>query len=172
MRRSRVDQLRSLDRMAGGTGAYDSFRARVLQDVESLLLEREANITHPDPPLAVKLGLTAVLGVVDAAFEQGGDETASRDTLVRVSGAPRGRPCGWRSRGWGPGAGGVLRRVGLAQAEFLRMRSHRAVDGPPGGSLPRLAEMPLQCLQHLVSERPVATAVGMQGSFEVTLITA
>lgn len=83
MGRSRVGQLQALDRMTGGTGAYESFRARVLRDLESLLLERRAEITHPDPPLAVKLGLTAVLGVVDAGARAGSGEAASRDVLVR-----------------------------------------------------------------------------------------
>lgn len=84
VRRSRVEQLRSLDRMAGGTGAYDSFRAHLLRDLESLLLERKAEIRHESPELAVRLGLRAVLGVLDGGLEEGqSGEAEARDVLVR-----------------------------------------------------------------------------------------
>ena len=88
VRRSRVEQLRSLDRMAGGTGAYDSFRAHLLQDLESLLLERRAEFRHESPELAVRLGLRAVLGVLDGELEgelevEPGDEADPRDVLLR-----------------------------------------------------------------------------------------
>ena len=84
VRRSRVQQLQALDRMAGGGGAYDSFRQHLLRDLESLLLERRAEIRHGAPQLAVRLGLRAVLGVVDAGGEPGGGtEAESREVLVR-----------------------------------------------------------------------------------------
>ena len=84
VRRPRVQQLRALDRMTGGSGAYDSFRQHLLQDLESLLLERRSEIRHGDPRLAVRLGLRAVLGVVDAGVEPSSDsEAESREILVR-----------------------------------------------------------------------------------------
>jgi hypothetical protein len=70
--------------MAGGTGAYDAFRRHLLQDLESLLLERSAAITHADPQLAVRLGLKAVLGVLDGEGEmEAADEPDSREILER-----------------------------------------------------------------------------------------
>lgn len=68
VRRSRVGHLRDLDRMVGGGDAYERFRRRVVDSLELLLLEREAEIVHARPELAVRLGLTAVLGVVDAGL--------------------------------------------------------------------------------------------------------
>jgi len=66
VRRSRVDHLRQLDRMAGGGDAYERFRRLLLESLEALLLERPKEMKHPDPQLAVRLGLRAVLGVLDS----------------------------------------------------------------------------------------------------------
>jgi AcrR family transcriptional regulator len=99
-RRSRVQQLRALDRMAGGTGAYEAFRDRLLGDLEALLLERRDEIAHATPELAVRLALRAILGVVDAGLGSAeSDEAASREILVAecrelvlayLTGRPRG----------------------------------------------------------------------------------
>jgi hypothetical protein len=53
-------------RTGSPAAAYEVFRTQVLQGVERLLLERRDDILHPDPGLAVRLGLRAVLGVLDA----------------------------------------------------------------------------------------------------------
>jgi len=76
VRRSRVDRLRHLDTMSGRGDAYERFRGMLLESLESLLLEREAEMRHPEPQLAVRLGLSAVLGVLDSGPE------AERDRLV------------------------------------------------------------------------------------------
>jgi AcrR family transcriptional regulator len=82
LRRSRVRQLRALDRTAGATGAYEAFRERLLQDLEGLLLRRREEVTHPDPELAVRLGLRAVLGLADSELILDGGEVLARDVLL------------------------------------------------------------------------------------------
>jgi AcrR family transcriptional regulator len=85
VRRSRIDHLRQLDRMAGGGDAYDRFRRMLLQSLEALLLERQGEMRHPEPQLAVRLGLSAVLGVLDAdldASKPAGARPVERDRLV------------------------------------------------------------------------------------------
>ncbi len=81
VRRSRVGQLRALDRMAGGSGAYEAFRAKLLQDLAALILEHADTIRHEDPELAVRLGLRAVLGVLDGEAGAAGD--LPREVVVR-----------------------------------------------------------------------------------------
>jgi AcrR family transcriptional regulator len=83
VRRSRVGQLRALDRMSGGAGGYEAFQSRLVRDLETLLLERRAEILHESPELAVRLGLRAVIGVIDAGVETQGGEAVSRDVLVQ-----------------------------------------------------------------------------------------
>jgi AcrR family transcriptional regulator len=85
VRRSRVDHLRHLDRMSGGGDAYERFRRMLLGSLESLLLERQGEMKHPDPQLAVRLGLGAVLGVMDQGLDAHpgpGMEPVERDRLV------------------------------------------------------------------------------------------
>jgi len=85
VRRSRVDHLRQLDRMAGGGDAYDRFRRMLLQSLEALLLERQAEMNHTEPQMAVRLGLSAVLGVLDAGLDArgpAGSEPVERERLV------------------------------------------------------------------------------------------
>jgi AcrR family transcriptional regulator len=105
VRRSRADQLRSLDRLAGRSGAYEAFRTRLLGDLEALLLERRAEIVHANPELSVRLGLRAVLGVIDSGVDVGGAEPVPKDALVAecrelLIGYLSGRP-------GGPGSGQV-----------------------------------------------------------------
>lgn len=65
VRRSRVGHLRELDYMAGGGDAYERFRRELVGSLEKLLLERQGEMEHANPELAVRLGLSAVLGVID-----------------------------------------------------------------------------------------------------------
>lgn len=82
VRRSRAEQLRALDRMTGGASAYDSFRDHLLRDLESLLLERREAIVHPAPELASRLGLRAVLGLMEGEVEAEGEDD-ERELIVR-----------------------------------------------------------------------------------------
>lgn len=76
--RSRSAYLKALDWASGRPNdAYESFRAQLLVGLGDLLLAHAADITHPDPPRAVRLALRAVLGIVDAEFR------ATRDRLSR-----------------------------------------------------------------------------------------
>jgi AcrR family transcriptional regulator len=105
VRRSRADQLRSLDRLADGSGAYEAFRTRLLGDLEALLLERRDEIVHANPELSVRLGLRAVLGVIDSGVDVGGAEPVPKDALLAecrelLIGYLTGRP-------GGPGSGQV-----------------------------------------------------------------
>lgn len=83
VRRSRVEQLRALDRMSGGAGGYEAFQSRLVGDLEGLLLERRDDIMHESPELAVRLGLRAVIGVIDSGVEAQGGEAVGRDVLVQ-----------------------------------------------------------------------------------------
>jgi AcrR family transcriptional regulator len=80
--RSRSAYLKALDWVSGRqSDAYETFRAELLAGLGKLFLEHRASITHDDPTLAVRLGLRAVLGVVDAEFRAVGDRLP-RETLV------------------------------------------------------------------------------------------
>lgn len=85
VRRSRIGHLRHLDQMASGGDAYERFRRMLLESLERLLLERRGEIKHADPQLAVRLGLSAVLGVLDAGLDASpppDSEPVGRDRLV------------------------------------------------------------------------------------------
>jgi len=67
--RSRASYHRALRRAQGAGGdAYAAFQEHVLEGIEGLLLGRMEDITHPDPEIGVRLGLRAVL----ALLEEGG----------------------------------------------------------------------------------------------------
>jgi len=67
--RSRSAYLKALDWATGRQNdAYDAFRSQLLVGLADILLVHEEEIRHEDPQLAVRLGLRAVLGVVDAEF--------------------------------------------------------------------------------------------------------
>ncbi len=69
-RRSREAYLSALDVAAGrGRDSYGAFRAGVLSDLEQILLSKRAEIAHGDPELAVRLGLRAVIGVIDGGLD-------------------------------------------------------------------------------------------------------
>jgi len=78
-----VAGLRAVDRMVEGTGAFDAFRTHLLGDLEGLLLEHRDEIVQESPERAVRLGLRAVLGVMDAGVEpEGASEEEAREVLV------------------------------------------------------------------------------------------
>ncbi|MDH3271307.1 MAG: TetR/AcrR family transcriptional regulator [Gemmatimonadota bacterium] len=80
--RSRSAYLRALDWAAGGpSDAYTTFRTQLLVGLGDILLRRRLQMTHPNPELAVRLGLRAVLGVVESEFRAVG-ERLPRETLV------------------------------------------------------------------------------------------
>jgi AcrR family transcriptional regulator len=65
--RSRSVYLKSLDQISGRrANAYDLFRVQVLEGVAALLLGRASEMTHSQPTVAVRIGLGAVMGVLDA----------------------------------------------------------------------------------------------------------
>ncbi len=81
--RSRSSYLKVLDRAArGNEEAYTAFRKQQLDDISELLLARKQEIDHLRPELAVRLGLLAVLGVVDAEDPRSG-EALPRSVLVK-----------------------------------------------------------------------------------------
>lgn len=64
--RSRDAVLRALERAPGAReDAYRSFRVHVLEGLERLLLARVGEMDHPEPPVAVRLGLRAVMAVLE-----------------------------------------------------------------------------------------------------------
>jgi AcrR family transcriptional regulator len=76
--RSRSVYLKALDQVSGRrANAYDLFRVQVLEGVAALLLSRASEMTHPQPSIAVRIGLGAVLGVLDA------ESRVARDRLDR-----------------------------------------------------------------------------------------
>ena len=65
--KSRSVYMRALDRAKGRDGvAYHTFRSQVIGDVAEILLARRDEIAHPDPELAVRLGLLATAGMIEA----------------------------------------------------------------------------------------------------------
>lgn len=80
--RSRSAYLRALDWATGGPdNAYRTFRAELLVGLGDILLRRADEMTHPDPPLGVRLGLRAVQGLVEAEFRETADRLP-RATLI------------------------------------------------------------------------------------------
>lgn len=80
--RSRSAYLRALDWAAAGpSDAFRTFRAQLLSGLADILLRRADEMTHPDPQLAVRIGLRAILGIVDAEFRESRDRL-SRETLI------------------------------------------------------------------------------------------
>jgi len=80
--RSRASYLRALERASGSRDeAYRAFHTHVIRGIEELLLARSAEITHPDPSVAVPLGLRAVLAIVEAESETVGLDPVAPDRL-------------------------------------------------------------------------------------------
>ncbi len=73
--RSRASYLRALERTPGAReDAYLAFHTHVIQGIERLLLSRAGEITHPEPAVAVPLGLRAVLAVVETPLRASGPD--------------------------------------------------------------------------------------------------
>jgi len=78
--RSRASYLTALERASGAReDAYLAFHTHVIRGIEGLLLARSAEITHPDPSVAVTLGLRAALAVVEAGLERVGVDPVGPD---------------------------------------------------------------------------------------------
>jgi AcrR family transcriptional regulator len=75
---ARMTALSALDRSSGsGRQARRRFREHLLLGIERLLLGRSREIRHPNPPVAVRLGLQAALALLEGPSEgPGGTETA------------------------------------------------------------------------------------------------
>lgn len=74
--RSRASVLAALERTPGSReDSVLAFHTHLIRGVERLLLERTRGMSHPDPAVAVPLGLHAVLAVLDAS------PTPGRETL-------------------------------------------------------------------------------------------
>jgi AcrR family transcriptional regulator len=102
--RSRSAYLKALDWAAGRQNdAYDTFRSQLLVGLGDILLQHEKEIEHEDPQLAVRLGLRAVLGVVDAEF-RAVDDRLTRETLLTE--------CGTLLRGYLIGRSGPATEAG------------------------------------------------------------
>jgi len=72
--RSRATYLRALERTPGARDdAYQAFQAHVLAGMEGLLMARAGEMDHPEPAVAARVGLRAVLGVLDEALDAGDD---------------------------------------------------------------------------------------------------
>ena len=77
--RSRSAYLKALDWASGRQNdAYEAFRGELLVGLGKVILSHSGEILHENPQLAVRLGLRAVLGVVDYEFR------ATRDRLDRA----------------------------------------------------------------------------------------
>jgi AcrR family transcriptional regulator len=80
--RSRSVYLKAIDRVSGPRAhAYETFRAEVARGIEKLLLVRSSEMDHDDPTRAVRLGLRAVIGVLDGEAREV-EHRLDRDTLV------------------------------------------------------------------------------------------
>jgi AcrR family transcriptional regulator len=51
--------------LADRSSDHDAFRRSVVEELATRLLERRSEVTHPHPDVAVRVGLWAVLGVID-----------------------------------------------------------------------------------------------------------
>ena len=58
-------RLRAAQGLSSGEADYEGFRRGIVEELASRLLERRSEIRHPNPEVAVRVGLWAVLGVID-----------------------------------------------------------------------------------------------------------
>lgn len=80
--RSRASYLRALNQASSSGDAFAAFRAHVLGGIASLLLDRREDLGHPDPEMAVGMGLRAVVGLLDQA-QSGGWDAPDPEVLTR-----------------------------------------------------------------------------------------
>ena len=102
--RSRSSYLKALERAPStGDDAYLAFQAHAIRGLTELLLARRADMSHPDPVLAVRLGLRAVVALLEApplpgapllSPEQRSDEAVRLLLGYLAGGAPEDRPTG------------------------------------------------------------------------------
>lgn len=84
--RSRSTYLKALERATGTRDdAYTAFQSHVLEGMANLLLVHEQEMDHPDPRLAVRLGLRAVLGVLDSAVSVDGELIPAQRRIEEAS---------------------------------------------------------------------------------------
>jgi AcrR family transcriptional regulator len=89
--RSRAVYLRVLGRVPGApVHAYAAFQSHVVAGVSRLLLERVAEMRHPDPEVAVPLGLRAVLGMLDLDDAEGVASLPVERIIEEATGLLRG----------------------------------------------------------------------------------
>ena len=102
--RSRSSYLKALEKApATGNDAYLAFQAHAVDGLGTLLLARRSEMSHPHPERATRLGLRAVLALLDAP-PLPGSETLAMDVRMEeamrllsgyLSGGPsRDRPTG------------------------------------------------------------------------------
>ena len=58
-------RLQATQGLSSGEADYEGFRRGVVEELATRLLERRSEISHPKPEVAVRVGLWAVLGVID-----------------------------------------------------------------------------------------------------------
>ena len=103
--RSRSAYLKALDRAGSAQGrAFEHFQSELLVGLGELLIQKVEEIDHDNPQQAVRLGLRAVLGVVDTEFHAVGDRL-SREVIIEEC---RSLLTGYLTRkGAGTGSGSV-----------------------------------------------------------------
>jgi AcrR family transcriptional regulator len=80
----RATYLRALGRWQGaGDEAYSAFQSHVLEGVEGLLLACRAEMVHPDPEVAVQLGLRAVMAILENPGGGGSREPVPAERRIR-----------------------------------------------------------------------------------------
>ena len=83
---TQASYLEALGRAHGARDdAYASFRTHVLAGLEELLLSRSDAMAHPDPAVAVPLGLRAALSVLEAGVGSGGDPLPEERRMEEAS---------------------------------------------------------------------------------------
>ncbi len=81
---ARATYLRALHRATGnGDGAFAAYQAHVFGGIEELLLALREEMSHPDPEVAVRLGLHAVLAVLEEDGSGGGPDSLPRERRVQ-----------------------------------------------------------------------------------------
>ena len=58
-------RLRAAQGLSSADPDYEGFRRGIVEELATRLLERRSDIQHPNPEVAVRVGLWAVIGVID-----------------------------------------------------------------------------------------------------------
>jgi AcrR family transcriptional regulator len=84
--RSRASYLEALERAPGtGDDAYLAFQGHVVQGLETLLLARASEMDHPEPARAARLGLRAVLAVLEERPLPGSEPLSTEQRVVEAT---------------------------------------------------------------------------------------